>query len=50
MTRTILAAAVLILAPLAAGAQCSREHQASMSCPQGQIWDKDAGACVVQSS
>ncbi|WP_146673477.1 chitin binding peritrophin-A domain-containing protein [Thioclava sp. F36-6] len=50
MTRTILAAAVLILAPLAASAECFSGHQASMSCPQGQVWDKDANACVLQSS
>ncbi|MBC7144805.1 MAG: hypothetical protein H5U24_05295 [Thioclava marina] len=50
MTRTIIAATVLILAPLAASAECPREHQASMSCPTGQIWDKDAKSCVLQSS
>ncbi|KEO60567.1 hypothetical protein [Thioclava indica] len=50
MTRTILAVAVLVLAPLAASADCMREHQASMSCPQGHVWDKDAKSCVLQAS
>ena len=50
MTRTILAAALLILAPLSASAECMGNHQASMSCPQGQTWDKDAKNCVLQSS
>ncbi|WGT50682.1 MULTISPECIES: hypothetical protein [Thioclava] len=50
MIRTILAATVLIFAPLVASAECYGDHQASMSCPQGKVWDKDANACVLQSS
>lgn len=50
MTRMIIAAAVLILAPLAASAECPREHQASMSCPTGQVWDGETKACILQSS
>jgi hypothetical protein len=36
------------LAPAYAFAQCSHNQQeAAMSCPQGQVYDKDARACVV---
>ena len=50
MIRTLFAALVLTATPLAASAECSRAHQAAMSCPAGQVWDKDAKSCVMQTS
>ncbi|WP_176559309.1 hypothetical protein [Rubellimicrobium roseum] len=38
---------VLLSSPLAAWAQCSgHSQQATMSCADGQTWDRDANRCV----
>lgn len=47
--KTILIAATLTLAPAVAYAMgCSGSHDTTAaSCPEGQTWDADKGACIV---
>ncbi|MDF1620019.1 hypothetical protein [Pseudothioclava nitratireducens] len=49
MKRTILAAFVLALTPMAAAAFGCSERTA-MSCPEGQSWDAETKSCVIHSS
>jgi hypothetical protein len=46
--KTILAALVLSLAPMAAYAECSYgKHAQTTSCQDGTVWDAASGACVA---
>ncbi|MEZ5686136.1 MAG: chitin-binding domain-containing protein [Paracoccaceae bacterium] len=50
MTRRLIVALVLGLSPLAAFAECGREHAASMSCPEGHSWNTQTKTCEPMSS
>ena len=48
--KTLLAASVLLMAPMMAHAQCSWSHgaeEAAISCADGTTWDADAMTCVA---
>lgn len=45
MKRLVLAA-VLLLSPLAAWAQCPHGERQAMSCAEGLTWDPETGSCV----
>ncbi|MBR9651754.1 carbohydrate-binding module family 14 protein [Thalassovita aquimarina] len=46
MIKIVLTAVVLTAAPLAAFAQCSRDHQQVMSCADGTVWDAESKSCT----
>jgi hypothetical protein len=51
MLKTVLVAAVLSTAPLAAAAACGHERQQSATtCAAGQTWDATTQACVDTSA
>jgi hypothetical protein len=50
-TKTILAAAALMLAPGLAAAQCSwKDQTATMSCAPGTTFDATSGTCVPEAT
>jgi hypothetical protein len=51
-TKTILAAAALMLAPGIAAAQCSwtNDQAATMSCAPGTTFDATSGTCVPEAT
>ncbi|MYM54193.1 carbohydrate-binding module family 14 protein [Thalassovita mangrovi] len=46
MIKTILTAVILTAAPLAASAQCTKDHQQAMSCADGTVWDAETKSCT----
>ena len=50
-TKTLFVAAILAVTPALSFAQCFGDgHQeASMSCADGMVWDKDSRTCVTVS-
>lgn len=52
MIRTVLAAAVLSLAPLSVAAACSHgaSKQSATVCAEGQTWDATTQTCVDASA
>ncbi|MWD30045.1 adenylosuccinate lyase [Aquicoccus sp. SCR17] len=46
--KTLLAAAVLTLSPVIAGATCSAHKDQAMSCADGLVWDAETSSCVQQ--
>ncbi|MCO4777947.1 MULTISPECIES: chitin-binding domain-containing protein [Lentibacter] len=45
MSKLFLTAAFILSASFAS-AECNRGHDQAMSCPQGQSFDAQSGACV----
>jgi hypothetical protein len=49
--KTILAAAVLALAPALASAECGWSHKINANqCGEGQTYDTTSGTCIDQST
>ncbi len=47
--KTLLTAAALVVAPLAAWADCSYHNEAKMTCAEGSEYDSASGTCKVVS-